>query len=156
MNLQIPASLLNEHEAIRATLRRATREPGATGESARSLMLILDGHLMREEKFVFRPLSLLPALARGEAPASLAGAISLTEGLRREIAQMRAEHREISAALRRLAQDAQGEGKVEYVALAESMLHHQHLEEEIIYPATLVVGELLKRIRQESGAAQAV
>jgi iron-sulfur cluster repair protein YtfE (RIC family) len=155
MNLQIPSSLLNEHEVIRATLKRAMREPGATGESARRVMQILDGHMMREEKFAFRPLSLLPALARGETPAALADALRLVEGLAKQIEQMRAEHRLISDALRRLAQDAQGEGKGDYVDLAQELLKHQHLEEEVIYPAALVVGELAKRIRPQPAAAEA-
>jgi len=155
MSLQIPASLLNDHEVIRATLKRAMREPGATGESARRVMQILEGHMMREEKFAFPPLGLLPALARGERPAALADALDRVKGLRRQIAQMKDEHRQISDALRRLAQDAQGEGKSDYVALAEDMLKHQHLEEEVIYPAAMLVGELAGRIRQEPSAAEA-
>ena len=155
MSLQIPASLLNDHEAIRATLRRAIREPGATGEAARRLKQILDGHLMREEKFVFRPLSLLPALARGETPPTLPDALRLVEGLVKEIDEMRIEHALIAEALRRLAQDAQSEGKEAYVALAEDLLKHQHLEEEIIYPAALLIGELARRIRKEPVAAEA-
>lgn len=155
MNLQIPTSLLNDHETIRATLKRAMREPGATGQAARSVMQILDGHMMREEKFAFRPLSLLPALARGETPSTLSDAIYLVEGLKKEVEQMRTEHRMISDALRRLAQDAEGEGKADYVALAEELLQHQHLEEELIYPAAIVVGELAKRLRTETAAAEA-
>ena len=155
MSLQIPASLLNDHEAIRATLRRAIREPGATGEAARQLKLFLDGHMMREEKFAFRPLSLLPALARGEAPPTLPDALRLVDGLAKEIEQMRTEHALIAGALRRLAKDAQGEGKTEYVGLAEELLKHQHLEEEIIYPAALAVGELARRILKEPVAAEA-
>ena len=152
MNLQIPTSLLNDHEVIRSTLKRAMREPGATGEAARRVMQILDGHMMREEKFAFRPLSLLPVLARGETPAALGEALKLTEALKHEVAQMREEHRQISDALRKLAQDAEGEGKGEYVALAQELLQHQHLEEEIIYPAALLVGEFAKRIRKEPDA----
>ena len=155
MSLQIPASLLNDHEVIRATLKRAMREPGATGESARRVMQILEGHMMREEKFAFRPLSLLPALGRGETPANLGSVLDLVEGLKREMPQMKDEHRQMSEALRRFAQDAVGEEKVEYVALAEEMLKHQHLEEEIIYPAAMLVGELARRVRQETAAAEA-
>jgi hypothetical protein len=156
MNLQIPSSLLNDHEVIRATLKRAMREPGATGDSARRVMQILDGHMMREEKFAFRPLSLLPALARGEMPvAALADALHLVEGLRKEIEQMRTEHRLISDALRRLAQDAEGEGKGDYVSLAQDLLKHQHLEEEIIYPAALLVGLVALREQIETAAVAA-
>ena len=155
MTAQIPLSLQSDHEAIRATLKRAMREPGATGEAARAVMQLLDGHMLLEEKFAFRPLGLLRALARGETPAELAEALKLADGLRTEMPGLRAAHEQIASALRRLSQDAQAEGKSEYVSLAEQLLRHQRLEEEVIYPAALVVGELIRRIRKEPAAPEA-
>ena len=77
MSLQVPKSLKGGHESIYATLKRAMREPGATGEAARSVMRVMDGHMLREEKFALRPLGILKALGRGETPADLAEAASL-------------------------------------------------------------------------------
>ena len=148
MSLQIPGSLKSGHDSIRATLKRAMREPGRTGETARLVAQILDGHMMREEKFAFAPLGLLPALARGETPAELADAVQLTEDLKREIGQMREEHRQISDGLRKLAQAAEAEGKSEYVALAQELIVHQHVEEEVIYPAALLVGAYARKLRK--------
>ena len=72
--LQVPESLKNSHETLHAGLRRAMREPGHTGEAARRVMQIMDGHMLREEKFALRPLGLLKQLARGDTPADLADA----------------------------------------------------------------------------------
>ena len=147
MNMQVPVSLKSGHDAIRATLKRGMREPGRTGEAARRVAQVLDGHMIREEKFALTPLGLLPTLARGETPAALAEAADLVQGLKRELAQMRDEHRQISDGLRALAADAEAEKKPEYVALAQEIIVHMHVEEEVLYPAALLIGEYARRVR---------
>ena len=145
MGMQVPVSLKSGHDAIHAALKRATGEPGALGETARTIARIMSGHMMREEKFALRPLGLLKTLARGETPAELAEAIRMSEGLRREMPQMIDEHRQISELVRVLANEAQAEGKTEYVELAEEIVKHAHLEEDVLYPAALLVGLYLTK-----------
>jgi len=147
MDLQVPVSLKSGHEALYAGLKRAMREPGRTGDAARRVAQVLDGHMMREEKFALRPLGLLKALGRGETPAELADAAHLVEGLKREMPQMIDEHRQISELLRLLAREAESEGLPDYVALAEEMITHAHVEEDVLYPAALLIGEYAKRVR---------
>ena len=148
MSLQVPASLKSGHDAIRATLKRAMREPGRTGEVGRHVAQIMDGHILREEKFALAPLGLLPALARGDTPSDLAEAEHLAARLREELPQMLDEHRQIREALRELAGAAEAEGKPDYVALAEEMLLHAHIEEDVLYPAALLIGEYASRLRK--------
>ena len=148
--LQVPASLKSGHDALHAGLKRAMREPGQTGECARKIMEIMDGHMLREEKFALRPLGLLKVLARGETPADLAEAASLVTGLRREMPQMVDEHRQIAELLRLLAKDAEAEGKPEYVEFAEDMLLHAQFEEDILYPTALLIGEYAARVRGDT------
>jgi len=150
MTLQVPKSLKGGHESIYATLKRAMREPGATGEAARSVMRVMDGHMLREEKFALRPLGILKALGRGETPADLAEAASLAQALEREMPQMVDEHRQISELLRLLATAAEAEGKPEYVAFAEEMIVHAHVEEDVLYPAAMLVGRYAALVRRDS------
>jgi hypothetical protein len=149
MKLQVPVSLKNGHDALHAGLKRAMREPRHTGESARKVMQVMDGHMMREEKFALRPLGLLKALGRGETPAELAEAAELVAGLKREMPQMMDEHRQIAELLRLLARDAESEGLHEYVELAENMLLHAQIEEDVLYPAALLIGQYAARVRDE-------
>lgn len=149
MALQVPDSLKNGHDAIRAALKRAMREPGRTGEVARHVARVMDGHMMREEKFALRPLGLLKELGRGETPADLGEAAAVVESLRREMPQMLDEHRQIAELLRLLASEAEAEGKAEYVELAEDMIVHAHIEEDVLYPAALLVGEYARKVRGE-------
>lgn len=81
MSEDIPQSLKAGHESLHATLKRAMREPGRTGEAARKVAAIADGHFLREEKFVLPLLGLLPALARGESGAKVANAARLEKPL---------------------------------------------------------------------------
>ena len=140
MSLQIPDSLKNAHEALHGGLKRAMRETGRTGDTARRIMEIMDGHMLREEKFALRPLGLLQALGRGETPADLAEAVRMVDGLKREMPQMVAEHRQIGELLRQFAKDAEAEGKPDYVAVAEDLIVHAQMEEDVLYPAALLVG----------------
>jgi len=148
MALQIPDSLKNAHAALHGGLKRAMREPGRTGEAARRIMQIMDGHMLREEKFALRPLGLLKALGRGETPPDLAEAVRMVDGLKREMPQMIAEHRQIAELLRQVAQDAEAEGKPEYVAVAEELIVHAQMEEDVLYPAAMLVGIYAALVRK--------
>ena len=141
MSLQIPASIQGDHDSLRTRMKRAMREDGKTGEFAREIMQVMDGHMMREEKFALKPLGLLKQIGRGETPRDLADALEMVRGLKREMPQMIDEHRQIAELLRVLASAAAAEGKHEYVALAEEQILHAHLEEDVLYPAAMLVGE---------------
>ena len=147
--LKVPDSLKNGHDTLHAGLKRAMREPGQVGETARKLMQVMDGHMLREEKFALRPLGLLKALGRGETPSDLAEAASLVTGLRREMPQMMDEHRQIAELLKLLAKNAEAQGKPEYVQFAEDMLLHAEFEEDILYPAAILIGRYAALVRKD-------
>jgi hypothetical protein len=149
MPLQVPASLKNAHDALHVTLKRAMREPGHIGETARKIMQLMDGHMLREEKFALRPLGLLMELGRGGTPAELAEAGRLAQGLKHEMAQMVNDHRQIAELLRELATEAGTQLKPEYVELAEDMILHAQMEEDVFYPAALLIGEYAALVRKD-------
>jgi len=149
MPLRVPDSLKNSHDALHVGLKRAMREPGRTGEAARRVMQVMDGHMLREEKFALRPLGLLKELGRGETPSDLAEAARMVQGLKSEMPQMVGEHRQIAELLRELAREAEAEGKPDYVQLAEDMIVHAQMEEDVLYPAALLIGEYAARVRKD-------
>jgi len=149
MPLQVPESLKNAHDALHAGLKRAMREPGPIGDTGRKIMQLMDGHMLREEKFALRPLGLLKALGRGETPSDLAEAARMAQGLKNEMAQMVGEHRQIAELLRELAKEGEAAGKPEYVELAEDMILHAQMEEDVFYPAALLIGEYAARVRKD-------
>src|SRR5512143_1337890 len=142
--LAIPKAVQTEHEAIHAALVEATRAPGRVGTAANELAKVLHPHFVREEQIALPPLGLLAPLARGESHAEMADVLALTDSLRAELPHMIEEHRAIAAATRRLGSAAQLEGQAATAELAEALLAHAAMEEQVMYPAAIVVGDLVR------------
>jgi len=150
MDMNIPGSLKEEHAHLQDALKRATQEEGAVGEAARGVMEILGPHLEKEEEFALPPLGTLTL--SGETPTGdVERTISLTERLGRELSSMLEEHRLIAQRLEVLTAEAERAKKNECVVLARDLLHHARMEEEIVYPASLLIGSYLRlgRSRRE-------
>jgi len=64
------------------------------------------------------------------------------------------EHKTVLAALRKLSAAIRSEKKAEYVRFTERLALHAKTEEEVLYPATILVGELLKREIREKASWQ--
>ena len=146
MDLRIPQPLKAEHDELHEELKRATAAGGHTGEAARRVARLLHPHFVKEEEFALPPLGLLVPLARGESPPPSAAqvAIGMTERLRAELPEMLAEHRRIVGALDGLAEVAEREGHSDVVRFAEALKQHAQTEEEVLYPAAIVLGDLLR------------
>jgi hypothetical protein len=144
MTFDIPQSMKDEHEELHATLVRATKAPGATGEAARVVAAVLHPHFVKEEEYALPPLGLLAPLARGEWAPAMRDVLAMTERLKSELPQMLAEHRAIVAALDRLRDAARAEGHAEYAEFAHELKLHAQTEEEVAYPSAILVGEYVK------------
>jgi len=140
----IPSTIREEHLEIRAELASATRLAGRTGVAARALAAVLQPHFDREEQIALPPLSLLGPLSRNERVASPSWVLAMTDSLRRELPQMLREHVAIRSATQRLATAAQSEGQPTVVRFAEKLSAHARTEEELLYPAAIVVGDLVR------------
>ena len=136
----IPAPLKAEHDELHEQLVRATREPGAVGEAAREVARRLHPHFFKEEQYALPPLALLVELASGKVTPDMAEVLPMTSRLAAALGDMLAEHRDIVAALDLLRAAAQDAGRAEYVRFAEALVLHARNEEEVLYPAALLVG----------------
>jgi hypothetical protein len=142
--IRIPESMRVEHAEIHDALVRATKAPGGVGAAARELAATLHPHFVREEEIALPPLGLLAPLARGEMTPGMRDVLPLTDALRQELPRMLEEHAAIRAATRRLGEVARAEGNVEVVHLAESLARHAQAEEELFYPAAVLIGDLVR------------
>jgi len=70
--------------------------------------------------------------------------LKMTAKLKAELQQMLEEHKAIVAALKKLAEAAKKEKKIEYARFAEKLILHAQTEEEVNYPTAILVGEYLK------------
>ena len=144
MNFEIPHSLKEEHEELHAELSEATRAGGAIGEAAKGVARVLHEHFLKEEEYALPPLGLLSVLAQGQITPEMKEVLKMTDRLKAELPEMIEEHRAIVEALGILTDAAKKEKKMEYVHFAEKLTLHAKTEEEVLYPAALLIGEYIK------------
>lgn len=140
----IPESIRAEHKEIHDELVAATGLSGRTGEAARNLARILEPHFVREEQIALPPLGLLGPLSRGTFNPLMSEIIFLTDSLHAEMPRMLAEHKAIRQATLDLESAARSEQNSAVFALAGKLKVHSLTEEEILYPAAMIVGDLVK------------
>lgn len=144
MNFKTPKSLRAEHEELHAELEKVVRTGGATGDAARGVNCALEPHFQKEEEYALPPLGLLPSLASGVVSPDMMAAAEMAGRLRSSLGQMLQEHKEIAVALDVLTNAAKQEGKDDVVSFAKKLMMHAKMEEEVLYPASILIGEYLK------------
>jgi hypothetical protein len=142
----IPASLAIEHRELHATLDAITRLPGTTGMAAFRLAELMHEHFKSAEEFAMPPLALLRPLAEGAGVQGSArtAAVAMSDRLKADWPRMLHEHKTIREALSVLAIEARVEKRTEVLRFVEQLTLHAQQEEEILYPAAILVGEYLK------------
>lgn len=151
MNYEIPVPLKQEHDELHAQLRNATRAAGEVGEAAKALAKLMHPHFVKEDEFALPPLGLLRALAHGGVTAEMGDVLKLTDRLVAELPTMLAEHKTIVAALQRLADAAKLAERSDIVEFARKLTLHAQTEEEVMYPAAVLVGSIVRQRLAESG-----
>lgn len=143
MELTIPEALRTEHSELHRELAAAARAPGRVGEAARAVAALFHPHFVDEEAFALPPLALLAPLARGERISEVATVLRVVAKLKAELPRMLSEHKAICTAVQELAAAAQEAGDSDSLRLAEKIIAHATMEEQILYPAAILVGEYL-------------
>jgi hypothetical protein len=144
MTPKIPKALVDEHEELHAELVKLTLARGKVGEAARLVAALLHPHFTKEEEYALPPLGLLATVAQGGLTPEMRDVVAMTDKLRAELPQMLAEHKAVVGALRRLAAAARQEKKPGAARFAEALKRHALTEEQVLYPAAILLGEYLK------------
>lgn len=141
---KIPPVMIAEHKEIHEELEAAIKSGGETGAAAQTVEERLSVHFKKEEEFALPQLGLLAELAQGRTSPEMKHAIEMTDRLKADMPQMLDEHKAIVAALETLTAAAKKENKPEAAAFAEKLKVHAQNEEQITYPAAVLVGEYLR------------
>jgi hypothetical protein len=144
MTFQIPTSLKLEHEELHADLAKAIKAGGSVAEAAKNVAKVLHEHFLKEEEIALPPIGLLTDLARGEVDENMKSVWRMTDRLKAELPEMLEEHKEVVEALKNLIAAAEAENKPEHAEFARKLMLHAQTEEEVLYPAAILVGEYLK------------
>lgn len=146
---QMPESMRIEHDHIHHALEAATQAADPVGAAARELAAVLGPHFQRENQIALPPLGALSVLADGGLPADGDRLLAMTDSLRRELPGMLEEHVQIDAAARKLEAVARAHGAAEAERMAIELQLHARTEQEVTYPAALVIGDLIRARRGE-------
>lgn len=141
---EVPSSIKNEHEFLLDQVKSFALFQDSTGAVAIKLAELMQHHFKEEEDFVLPPLGLLPFIADGKIPQQREEIIRLTEKLKSQLAHLNAEHQFIIAFTHELSQAAAQENHPEIRAFENALHKHAQTEEEIYFPAALLVGDYLK------------
>lgn len=144
MDVMIPLPLKLEHEELHAELVALTKAPGKVGEAARRVATLLHPHFVKEEEFALPPLGLLSAAASGRITPEMRAVVTMTERLKEDLPHMLGEHRQVVGSLETLAEAGRAEKRPDAVRFAEKLRLHAEFEEQVLYPAAILVGEQVK------------
>ena len=140
----IPSTIRKEHQELSEALDRGTKRTDQIGVAARALKQVLHPHFVREEQIALAPLGALVPLSRGEAVKNVPALVAMTDSLERELPGMLNEHTAIAAAVATLRLAAERARSEEWMRFAAQLAQHAKSEEEILYPAAVVVGRMLR------------
>lgn len=140
-----PSSIRAEHAELHHELDAALASGGQTALRAQAVAKVLLPHFRAEEAYAMPPLGLLQALAAGQtiSPEQRQKAMTMTRQLQSHYAQMLREHEQIHAALAALEKAARQEHKPAAAAFAQALMLHAQNEEQVLYPAAILVGKYL-------------
>ncbi|MDM7913694.1 MAG: hypothetical protein ACE15D_04670 [Candidatus Eisenbacteria bacterium] len=144
-----PSALEEEHRKIHEDLVELLGAGGQTGEAAHKLATALHAHFGREQEISIPPLGLLVPLAEGKLTPEMKSQAEAGSVLRAELPKMLEEHGQIKAAAEALREAGEKEGKPEAVKFAEELILHAQNEEQVLYPAAILVADYV-RLRSDS------
>lgn len=141
---EAPGAMVAEHRELHEELEKAVKSGGKTGDAAKVVEERLSVHFEKEEQFALPQLGLLAPLAQGKVTPDMKPAIELSDRLKAEMPKMLEEHKGIVEALENLEAAARAEKKPQALAFVETLSAHAENEEQVMYPAAILVGEYLK------------
>lgn len=149
MKPKIPQSLKTDHENLHSELAAVISSGGKVAQKAQVVADTLHPHFLKEEESVLPPLGILLSLAEGEWTVASDEILSMADKLEKEFSVMLYEHEQIVGAL----DDLDAAAKEEHNALAQKFVKdlklHAQIEEQVLYPAVIVTGKYLRKLKAE-------
>lgn len=143
-SIKIPPALKAEHDNLHTVLEKALNSGGKTAAAAEEVEEKLRPHFLEEEEYALPPLGLLVPLSEGNLDPQMAEAIPLANRLKTNYKKMLQEHEAIVLSLKKLSSASHDENKPEYARFAADLILHAQNEEQVLYPATILIGKYLE------------
>ena len=141
---EVPSSIKKTHATLLEQIHKMTLYKDSSGRVAIKLEGMMEHHFKEEEDFILPPLGLLPLLANDQIPEQSKEIIHLSEKVKSQLNHMSAEHQLIKAYLEELKQASNIENLPEIIEFENEVFKHATSEEEVFFPASILIGEYLK------------
>lgn len=140
-----PSSLEEEHKETHEKLEKIISSSGDTANMAKQVQSILQPHFEKEEQLSIPVLGSLQPYVNGTLTEETRNqAIQISQQFKQEYPTMLEEHKQIVAALDNLENTAMQENRQDAISFIADLKSHAMNEEQVTYPATVIVGELLE------------
>ncbi len=144
MKPSVPGSIKEEYENLYQSLKNAAIVPGQVGEAAKDAFRLVQPHYEKDQEFALPPLKYLTTIADEKLTGEIEKIHNMSSRLKRQLPQMRLELDGITMALEKLASVALKEDKREYHTMSRNFIRFMESEDQILYPATVLIGDLIK------------
>lgn len=148
MKLKTPKAVIHGHANLMMELNEVIAIGGIIGEKAKQLREEMTPHFKKEEEYALPPLGLLLAFSEENWEINSEEAIKMADNLKLRLNEMKDDHANIKSVMKELK--LMGEEKNNFIVkmFIRSLVQHLELEDEVLYPATILVGNYLKKISQ--------
>lgn len=134
-----------EHKEIHEKLESLISSTGNTAAVAKEVQSVLQPHFEEEEKLSITVLGAFQSYVNGTLTEEARDqAIQLSQQFKQKYPTMLEEHKQIVSALSKLESTAISENRQDALSLISELRNHAMNEEQVTYPATIVIGELLE------------
>jgi hypothetical protein len=141
---EVPLSIKKEHKNLLDQIHRITLFQDSAGLVAIKLSDLMQHHFKEEEDFALPPLGLLSLLASGKIPEQSNEIILLADKLPSQLTHLSVEHQLIKAYMDELRQADTNGSHPEIIEFEKELQKHANIEEEVFFPAAILIGEYLK------------
>lgn len=130
---------------IHDKLHKILSSSGDTSKMTKEVQTLLQPHFEKEEHLSVKVLGALQSYVNGTLTKEVKDKIiQLSKNFKKEYMIMLEEHKQIVAALENLKSLALQENRQDILTFIEELKAHALNEEQITYPATIIIGELLE------------
>jgi len=141
---EIPQAISLQHDEDVRALTEFAKDTGGVGRAAGKALALLKRHHARENEYILPPLTLLPAIARGQVTKEMAWAVAMADKLKATREEVFLEHTAITEAMNELlleANLAHNDAAAEFAmgAVADSLG-----DMEVQEPASIMVGDVIR------------
>ena len=140
--LKTPESLTEEHRELFHKLGKLAGEKGETAREVKELLTVLEPHFEREEEAAMPLLGALRPLSEGKVVRDPSEVSSLHRKFTSEYPEMLEEHNQVKRLIDDVRNAAKKAQDVNALTMMDELEHHAAVEEEVLYPAAMLVGAM--------------